>query len=482
MPIINFGSFSKRRNSTKQPGSLPDSRNCKLKETTSIDSPTFIVTGDDLNYNYAQWGSRYYFITDIRSVHNGLTEIDCALDVLATYKSAILNTTAYVLYDSTPNTELPDNRLPIKTTKSVQMATAAFPWSYLNDGCYILSITGSHGSTGIYKLTPTELNNLVDDVSNIKDNIFISSEPAPDPDDFENTFLSALAYLASWEEWLFGNFLKDAIAHAIGSGSVTENIRDAVYLPFNIGTTVPGPTPTYLGTIPLGTADSPRTLNRLNNDSVVSDPITVNIPWQTNDFRRRSPYTDVYLYLPYIGLIKLSSENLVGQASVTVRYAISLKNGEMICTVSSGGEILGQYPGSVACSAPIGISNINLTKAAQSIIAGISSLASKNVAGVGMAALNFADAVTPNYSCIGGLDGVAGILTNQNITCYTVFHDTIVPPNQNLQIIGSPSMCSKNLGSLTGFCQCLDAHVEADAMGNELEEIDSFLNSGFYIE
>ena len=479
MPTVNFGSFSKRRNSTKQPGSLSDSRNCKLKETTSIDAPTFIITGDDFNYNYAQWGSRYYFITDIRSVHNGLTEIDCVLDVLATYKSEILNTTAYVLYDSTPNTELPDNRLPIKTTKSVQVVTAAFPWSYLNDGCYILSITGS---TGIYKLTPTELNNLVDDVSNIKDNIFISTNPAPDPSTYPSGVNGALQFLADWELWLFDDMIKGAISHAIGSGSVTENIRDALYLPFNIGTTVPGPTPTYLGTVPLGTADSPRTLNRLNSDSVVSDPITVNIPWQTNDFRRRSPYTDVYLYLPYIGLSKLSSENLVGQSSVTVRYAISLKNGEMICTVSSGGEILGQYPGSVACSAPIGISNINLSKAAQSIIAGISSLASKNVAGAGMAALNFADAVTPNYTCIGGLDGVAGILTNQNITCYTVFHDTIVPPNQNLQVIGSPSMCSKNLGSLTGFCQCLDAHVEADAMSHELEEIDSFLNSGFYIE
>jgi glycerol uptake facilitator protein len=39
-----------------------------------------------------------------------------------------------------------------------------------------------------------------------------------------------------------------------------------------------------------------------------------------------------------------------------------------------------------------------------------------------------------------------------------------------------------SLGGLTGFVQCLDAHVEADAMGEELAEIDSFLNSGIFIE
>lgn len=483
MPTVNFGSFSKRRNSTKQPTSeLSDARDVKLKQSTSYDNPTFIITGDDFGYNYCSWNGRYYFVTDIRSMHNGLTEIDAEIDVLATYKANILNTVAYVVYDSVANTELVDNRLPMKTTKSVQTATAAFPWSYLNDGCFILSITGSNGSTGVYKLTRSELLDLVDDVSDIKDNIFIPDGTAPDPDDplyTHDVFGGFRYFIDSWK-WLF-NQIKAPFSHLLGSSGITENIRDCVYLPFNIGTSVPGPTPTYLGTVPLGTVQNPRTLNLLNNDGVVDD-VDVNIPWQANDFRRRSPFTDVYLYLPYIGMIKLSSENLVGQTSINVKYAISIRNGSLICTVSSGGEIIGQYQGSIAASAPIGISNLNLPKAAQSFISGIANLAAKNVSGVGMAALNFADSVTPNFSCIGGLDGVAGVLTNQNIVCYTVFHDTIVAPNQNLQVIGSPSMCSKSLSTLTGFVQCIDAHVEAPAMASELDALDNFLNSGFFIE
>jgi hypothetical protein len=136
----------------------------------------------------------------------------------------------------------------------------------------------------------------------------------------------------------------------------------------------------------------------------------------------------------------------------------------------------------VAASVPVGVSNVSLGRAAQALIATAASVATDNLAAFGMASIQYANAVTPNYTCIGGLDGVAATGANQNITCYTFFHDTIDAPNQNLQVIGAPTMYSKSLGSLTGYCQCADAHVSAAADGPILEEIDSYLNSGFYIE
>lgn len=474
MPTVSFGSFSKRRNSTKQPGSLSDSRNCKLKETTSIDAPTFIVTGDDFDYNYAQWGSRYYFITDVRSVHNGLSEIDCELDVLATYKSEILNTSAYVLYDSVANTELPDNRLPMKTTKTVSAATAACPF-VPDGGCYILSITGSNNSTGVYKCTENELAALIDDVSFIYDNLW-----APDPSNPKPTAPASVdlwewfKYLTTTCAWIF-EALWSPITQLFGSGHIPENLRDCRYIPFNVGVTS-GRIPIYLGTFL-----TQQTLGKLATETV-HRTATVNIPWQANDYRRRSPYTEIYLYLPYIGMIKLSSENLIGQSNLNVSYTLAMRDGSLVCTVTSGSEIIGQYSGNVGASVPVGISNVNLPKAAQSVISGITNAAAKNYGGVGMSALNFGDAITPNFTCIGGLDGIAAIGANQNITCYTVFHDTSDSPNQNLQAIGSPTMHSKPLGTLTGYCQCVDAHVEAAAMSHDLEQIDNFLNSGFYIE
>ena len=69
--------------------SLPD---CYLKENTSVISPViFIQTTLDLtSYNYAYislFGDRYYYITDITSVRNGLWQLNLKVDVLMTYKS-----------------------------------------------------------------------------------------------------------------------------------------------------------------------------------------------------------------------------------------------------------------------------------------------------------------------------------------------------------------------------------------------------------
>lgn len=474
---IYAGSVSKRKNSTLQP-SLSASFDVLLKTPTSLHAPTFTISAASFPYNYLKWDDRYYFVTDVTAKNNSLFEVSAVVDVLATFKSYILATTAYVLYDSVSNTELPDNRLPMKTTKSVQASSAACPFSP-DSGCYILSLTGAHNTTGVYKVSASELAALIDDVSDISDNIFDDTGiTPPTPPAAPTDIADAIIQFGEFQMDVFKyilDLLKKAISQVFGSGDIPANIRECRFIPFNVGTTYGG------NKIYLGTFETKQTLGKLNTETV-HRTTSVSIPWQATDFRRRAPYTDIYLYLPYIGMIRLSSENLVGQTSISVAYTLALRDGSMICTVSSGGEILGQFSGNVGASVPVGISNINLPKAAQSVISGVANAAAKNIGGVGLAAINFGDSVTPNFTCIGGLDGIAGIAANQNITCYTVFHDTIVAPNTDLQTIGSPSMCPKSLGALSGYVQCADAHCAAPAELQELEEIDNYLNSGFYIE
>lgn len=479
-----FGNVAKRKNSTLQ-GAVNASYDVLFKSPTSLDRPTITLSqSGDFNYNYAKYGDTYYFVVDKVSRNNDLWEITLEIDPLATCKADILNTTAYILYDSVANTELIDNRLPLKTTKSVQANSVAFPWSTVSGGAYILSITG-HDSTGVYKLNDAELAALIDDVNDISDNFFPQTTP-PDPSSYSNTILGMMEYWGDTMQFL-GDRIKHAVSAFFGSGNIPQNIRDCVFIPFNVGV-AGGLQPINLGVFPCNTQ-----LRPLINDTV-TDSVTVSIPWQASDFRRRSPYTELYLYLPYIGMTKLSSENLVGQSSIDVDYTLSLRNGGLICTVKSGGQIIGQYSGNVGASVPIGISNVALPKVAGSVIAGavaggalgsaIASGAGAGVAGAGvaMSLLQFHESITPNFSTIGGLDGIAATAANQNIVCYSVFHDTIVAPNQNLQIIGSPSMCSKQIGTLTGFCQCADAHVSAAVDAPILEQIDNYLNTGFYIE
>ena len=474
MPIIYFGTVAKRKNSTLQP-SLSISYDCILKDATSTDNPTFIIQDASFNIdvNMARWDNRYYFIEDIISFRNNIWEVSCKLDVLATYKSEILSTTAFIIYDSTANTEIPDNRLPIKTTKVVQTATAACPF-VPDGGCYILSLTGAEGTTGVYKVTESELGDLIDDLQHVTDNIFDFNGITPPTRPSSTNVYDWLAYIGDYLKYMVDCAVRP-ISQIFGSGNIPENIRECRFIPFDIGVTGT-PIPIYLGTFV-----TQQSLGKLVTETVVRST-TVNIPWQATDYRRRSPYTEIYLYLPYIGMTRLSSENLIGQSSITVDYCIAIRDGSLICTISSGGEVLGQYSGNVSASVPVGVSNISLGRTAQSIIGVAASVATDSLATFGMASIQYANSVTPNYSSLGGLDGIAAIGTNQNITCYTVFHDTIAAPNQNLPVIGSPTMYSKSIGSLSGYCQCSDAHVSAAADGHILDEIDSYLNSGFYIE
>ena len=475
---VGFTTSSKRENSTKQLA-MPITHSCTFKNGCSMLNPTLFLELDGNafpSYTAFKIENRYYKVRDIRSVRNNLFEIDGKIDVLATYKSNILATTAYVLYDTTPNTELIDNRLPMKTSKSVSATSAACPLQ-VDDGCYILSLTGSNNTTGIYKVDMGQLSDLIDDVANIFDNFFPQSTP-PDPSSYPSTILGMMEYWGDSFAY-FNERIKTAVSNFFGSGNIPENIRECKFIPFNRGTTL-GVQDIYLGTF-----KSTVQLAKLNTDTIV-DSASVTIPWQSSDFRRRSPFTDVYLYIPYIGMVKLSSENLVGQTSVTVQYVLCIRDGSLVVTVKSGSEVLGQYSSNVSASVPVGVSNINAPKAAQSIIAGIVATTAKNplIAGAkaGLAALNFGDAVTPNFSCIGGLDGLAPTAAEQNIICYTVFHDTNVAPNSEILTIGSPTMAPKSLASLTGYVQTMDVSVEGAMTSDERIELNTLLDNGIFIE
>lgn len=65
---------------------------CQLKDATSVLKPTVLLTTENpaqFNYMYIYQFHRYYFITDIVSVRNGLWSITGEVDVLESYKSDI---------------------------------------------------------------------------------------------------------------------------------------------------------------------------------------------------------------------------------------------------------------------------------------------------------------------------------------------------------------------------------------------------------
>ena len=105
---VQLFKFSKRLNSTLLPNGVGlGTTEVSLKQGTSVDTPTLIISMSTTGQVYALWTANYlkmrdeyYWITDIIQLTNNHIELHCKKDVLATYRDAILNTTAFVKYSS----------------------------------------------------------------------------------------------------------------------------------------------------------------------------------------------------------------------------------------------------------------------------------------------------------------------------------------------------------------------------------------------
>lgn len=529
MPTVKFGTFSKRRNSTKQPASLADQRSVQLKDGTSIDNPTFIVTGNDFNYNYAEWDGRYYFIDNVVSLHNNLTEISCILDVLATYKSDILASTQYVCYSNVSGgTWLPDTRIPLLKSTTASKSTASL--GFINTtGFYVLSVVGGDTGVGgceVFAVNKSTLNALIqavstwsgDDITDIMNAVTItppsySSPTVSTPGDSNNQtcFTALINSLKSIVDSLGGmavdiqdsaNDLMKKIQEASTKTGFLGNayanapncIRSCIWVPFDLAAFTGSSGAIYLGKYDTGQAGFKV------NPSPTKGSVSVSIPWHFSDWRRGT-CEDVYLYLPFVGMVAYSAESLTNVSSLTIKYSATATDGNICYEVIAGNEILGTYGGNCCTNYPVGISQqasagemfTALVGGVQKTVsAAVNSTISPLSAGGALAemALNIAMAgydvknvqQSTHFSCIGGIGGGAGCGLDLTIACYTVAHDTVVNPSEMAATMGVPTMKPLTLSSCSGYCQCANAHVEAPAQAAELSAIDVYLNSGFFIE
>lgn len=486
MPTINFGTFAKRRNSTKVPTSeLSDSRSVKLKDLTSYDAPTFILTGDDFNYNYAKWGNRYYFISDVRSIHNGLCEVDCVLDPLATYKTEILASTQYVSYSSQlGDTWLADTRIPVLKSTTAAKSTSSMSSLFNTTGFYVLTAVGKDGCN-TFAADLSNLHAILNRINNWSDDII--NDIFGESYDF-STIEDGLESLGQMmtRTGVVGNAYADAPAC----------IRSCIWVPFSLaGHSFLGPTKRLF----LGQFDTTMTLFTLKGTPETGS-VSVSIPWHFSDWRR-GYCEDVYLYLPLVGMVGLSSDNLTHVSSITIRYSATATDGCVCYQIVAGNEIIGSYGGQCSANYPIGISQqasagevitTAFSGAEKTINTAIhSSISPVSAAGAAAGAIvsgvhatyDLANAaLTRNNSCVGGVGGGAGAGLDLNVTCYTVAHNTVVNPADMKNTMGLPTMKPLTLSTLTGFCQCANAHVECAAQAHELDAIDYYLNSGFFIE
>lgn len=97
----------------------------------------------DYNYLYISEFSRYYYITDIQSVRNGLWEVTAHVDVLTTYASGIRALTGIIgRQENLFNVFLSDSEVKVEADR--QVTTVNFPTDVFNlqTESFILTVAG----------------------------------------------------------------------------------------------------------------------------------------------------------------------------------------------------------------------------------------------------------------------------------------------------------------------------------------------------
>lgn len=452
MTIKLWKNFSKRKNSTKQPSAASATDvTAVLKDNCSIESPRFIITGVDFDWNYAQAFGHYYTVDDIIVLNASQIELVCSQDVLATYKSAITGSSQYVLYDTTTNNNLIDRRLNQSSACVHQTNSTAFRDDTSTSGTYILTVTGEDG-VGVYAVPRSTLNRIYPNI----ETVYNSYIQGTDPFDGINAGFMQL----------------------ISSGSLGENIKDVRWIPFTVaGDTLVNPLKVgkYVvyseSAVPIGAM---RIDSRLSSQSK-----TVNIPLQFNDWRDSEPYTSITLYIPFVGNINIPASQIRGITQLSVFSVLDKWTGDLAIEVLAGSNVIGTYGAATGVSAFVGkseFSPMNIVAGAASIVAGATT---GNVGAVGAGLVG---AFTPFDTTVGGISNAAGVGLTLNLVCSTHCHNTNVEPSSVSPIMGTPTYAYKSLSGLSGYVQCANASVNIAGRTTDRDEVNAALDSGIYIE
>lgn len=477
-----FYTFDKRRNSTKTPdvaGVDGEEFEIVLKSPTSYKNPSLHVlrAAEGFGFNYMDWSGWLYWIDDVVSVGNDRYEIHCSLDALGTLRPWILNTTAFVLYDQTPNTEIPDTRLSTKTVRGFRSASGAFNYigniSDPSGAIVVLGITTKDGAS-FFAVSQTVAQSLLTDVNNTElPNLFPTGPTGGTVEDY-------LEYL--------GEEFQTFFERVLGCSSASSAITSAIQIPLSLGAAHGNSQQIYLATYPTG-----KTGLEIDRRAT-ADTMTIAIPWTFSDWRRRAPYTALYLFCPYFGMVALPTEELIGETSITIEASVDLPTGEAVFEVfgTTTNHYIGTYSANLGGYYTVGAGGVSfgrqITTAIGATVAGAAIIASGGSAAAmaakigGAAVAGVIGGNTPNVSSISGGGGGASIGLRRNSYIFEVTHDTTVAPDSVTASIGTPAMAQKALSGLSGYVQTKAASVSAPFYGGIIEEVNAALDGGVFIE
>ena len=451
--ILKLYNFSKKVNSTKVPASdTATELNVTLKENVSLYSPSFILSTEPNQFNYCQLDDKYYYINDYVYVGRNTFIINCTLDVLATYKTDILKTKAFVLY-STSNYDIyiPDNRLSQKAeatwANKVQTSFQDATGRYFAIGdeqyvvTYIGTVVSDQEGTPTMVLSKTQLKELINQVN--------------------STGFAQVMSTGFWHRLL---------------SNASEAIVRVTKIPFH---PVDEQNEARLSVILAGSYSTGIRGIRPHRNVIYTG--TIEIPWQHKDFRDTSRYTSLLMYLPAIGWVNLNADDFIGYDNLSITISVDEVTGTLSYTIGKCMTLTG------CCGTDIPVSTIKSG-------VGIETLASIGAAAVQATTGNvpaaiasgfnaFASSMQKSVGSFGGYTSANSVYANPyQVSLHSICHNTNIEPATMAEKYGRPLNKVVTLSTLSGYCQTTDASVEVNASNEIIEEINNLLNGGVYIE
>lgn len=495
--IIYVGTVSKEINSTLKP-TLNTSIDVQVKDGCSFLSPVLIfnenVWSEAYNYCYIPKWNRYYFLHDA-VIQGPRWFVTCAVDVLASWRSQILASSAYVARSASDYTlDLPDptwshGSLPDISETNVAIdgmsATGAFLlFTASND---LQTVNTEIPSLSVYILTGAQLK----EVCNYLFSGAFFQDATTDPD----TQIQLDSTTATLAKTFFNPF---------------QYVIKCMWVPI---------APTYLPatqgqySVNFGWWESQTQAPMVNgNYSALTFSFTLGsyVNWTS----RSAAWVNDILYIPGFGHIQISPE--YQGRTIGGRIVLDLATGKAQLMLDVDGKIFQSATGKLGCDIQLSSlyedvindlgskgtlikSGIGAAAGAARSIGGTLSAIGNNIkewftgsgnyerveltAGAGEIAESAVKgaqaALQPSMSLCGINDGMA--LIQQNIQAkLTISRFTRYADNHTR--LGGVCGQIKTLSTLSGYTEVVNPNVEAPATSAELLQISAFLRGGFYIE
>ena len=451
MTITTWSSFSKRRNSTKQPTG-GTSKTVRLKNPTSIINPVFLIQSFNLADNYLQWGSRYYFIDDIVIVNNDMAEYHCSVDALASWKTSIGSMQEFVARSaSRSDGYITDLKYPIQSYTDIQETTLSGITSAFMGSTYVVGIIGDAGESNAinyYAMTATQFSDLLD--------------------------------------FMFGGTWLDTTETDITIPTQKELVNPFQYVvscrwyPFSItGSST---------TIKFGWWQSDVSADLLTGRSYAAvETVTLPRHGMTSDrglYMNAAPFTSRSLYCYNFGKIDLDPEAFINSQSLTVDISVDYWGGAAVLQIKNASGLMNMLSCDFGVPVPMSSMAADFMQAGAAMTASqgglfgaVATIAS--VAGsIGQSlGIGSSHAKAPTVSMVGS-QGTSVVYQ----TIPKVVTEFKYPSNQDVEQFGRP-LCQKvTLNTLAGFIQTEGADVDLPCTQEERDQIAAYMDGGFFYE